>query len=147
MIYIMQSSKVTEPIREFKTNRQFQECAKWWKKKLLLESWLITFELRKEELHKDDGSIIDGYCQFIFENKEAKIVISDYNIEDTFLKHCSELTLVHELLHLKTEYLPQTYASEKEEDIVDLLLHQSQETMAKTLIMAKYNIEYEWFLK
>ena len=57
----------------------------------------------------------------------------------------AELTLVHELLHIKFEYI-------SDEDVVgDLpkvhqsLLHQGVESMAKSLIMAKYNLDYDYF--
>lgn len=146
MIYIMQSNKAIEPIRIFKSNREFQECAKYWKKKLFLESWFVKFELVNKHIEQD-GVPADGYCQFIVQNKEASIVISNLPREDIITTFSAELTLIHELLHLKKEYLPGDYITGAGTDMLDILIHQSQEVMAKTLFMTKYNLDSEWFTK
>lgn len=143
----MQSSKVIEPIKQFKNIRELKECAKWWQKRLFLENWFIAYELVNKQLAKEDGSLIDGYCQFSAENKEAKIVISNMPTEECVIEFSAELTLVHELLHLKREYLPKSYNEGESESFEDLLLHQSQEEMAKALLLTKYGLEKDWFLR
>lgn len=147
MIYIMRSSKVIEPIKQFKSIRELKDCAKWWQKRLFLENWFIKYELVDKQLAKESGEPIDGYCQFSVENKEAKIVISNTTTEEGVVEFSAELTLIHELLHLKIEYLPKSYNEGGTESFEDLLLHQSQEEMAKTLLLTKYNLEKDWFLR
>lgn len=147
MIYIMQSSKAIEPIKQFKSIRELKDCAKWWQKRLFLENWFIKYELVDKRLAKESGEPIDGYCQFSVENKEAKIVISNMPTEEGIVEFSAELTLVHELLHIKREYLPRSYSEEDVESFEDILLHQSQEEMAKTLLLTKYGIEKDWFLR
>lgn len=146
LIYIMQSSKATEPIKKFTSKKQFLECAKWWQNKLLLNNWIIEFELVEKNIEKDGGEPVDGYCQFAVENSEAKIVISNVETVGSIAKFSAELTVIHELLHLKREYLPENYITTKEETLDDVYLHQCQELMAKSLLMTKYNIDYKWFL-
>lgn len=143
----MQSSKAIEPIKQFKNVRELKECAKWWQKRLFLENWFITYELVNNQLTKEDGSLIEGYCQFSFENKDAKIVISNMPTTDSAITFSTELTLIHELLHLKKEYLQKSYTDGGTESFEDLLLHQSQEEMAKTLLLTKYGLEKDWFLR
>ena len=147
MIYIMQSSKVIEPIKQFKSIRELKDCAKWWQKRLFLENWFIKYELVDKRLAKESGEPIDGYCQFSVENKEAKIVISNMPTEEGIVEFSAELTLVHELLHIKREYLPRSYSEGDVESFEDILLHQSQEEMAKTLLLTKYDLEKDWFLR
>lgn len=142
----MRSSKVIEPIKQFKNTRELKDCAKWWQKRLFLENWFIKYELVDKKLAKEDGSPIDGYCQFSVENKEANIVISNMPTVDGVVKFSAELTLIHELLHLKREYLPNSYTEGESESFEDLLLHQSQEEMAKTLLLTRYGLEKDWFL-
>ena len=141
----MQSNKATEPIRVFKNDKELQECGKWWEKRLFLENWFIKYELVNKQLAKECGEPIDGYCQFSMENKEAKIVISNLSV-DGVIQFSAELTLIHELLHLKREYLPNNYFSD-EQTVNDVLIHQSQEEMAKALLLTKYNLEKSWFMK
>jgi hypothetical protein len=143
----MQSSKAIEPIKQFKSIRELKDCAKWWQKRLFLENWFIKYELVDKRLAKESGEPIDGYCQFSVENKEAKIVISNMPTEEGIVEFSAELTLVHELLHIKREYLPRSYSEEDVESFEDILLHQSQEEMAKTLLLTKYGIEKDWFLR
>lgn len=147
LIYIMRSSKVIEPIKQFKNIRELKDCAKWWQKRLFLENWFIKYELVDKQLAKESGELIDGYCQFSVENKEAKIVISNIQTEEGVIEFSAELTLVHELLHMKREYLQKSYNEGESESFEDLLLHQSQEEMAKTLLLTKYGLEKDWFLK
>ena len=146
LIYIMRSSKVIKPIKQFNNIRELKDCAKWWQKRLFLENWFIKYELVDKQLAKESGELVDGYCQFSAENKEAKIVISTALTEDSVITFSAELTLIHELLHLKREYLPNSYTEEESESFRDFLLHQSQEEMAKTLLLTKYGLEKDWLL-
>ena len=60
------------------------------------------------------------------------------------VKYFAEKTLVHELLHLKYNwFVPQKESVESV--YYDTLEHSLLEQMAKSLIMAKYNIPLSWF--
>jgi len=58
-------------------------------------------------------------------------------------KVCNEKTLVHELLHCKYNNLSSHRTYEREH--LDIYEHQNLEQMAKTLMMVKYGIGFEWF--
>ena len=59
-------------------------------------------------------------------------------------KVCHEQTLVLELLHCKYNIIERS--NEYESKFLDDHQHMLLEQMAKSLIMAKYNIGLEWFI-
>lgn len=61
-----------------------------------------------------------------------------------WLKPCAELTLIHELLHLQFEYSDAT-ADTDNEMLRAHFTHSSLERMAKSLLMARYNLNKSWF--
>lgn len=139
---------MAKPIETFKSNEQFQKCCKEWQHKLFLDDWFIKFELTEEELHMEEDTL-DGMCEFNFNNKEAKIVIFNgkYVSDDTIMRQIGELTVIHELLHIKAEYLSDMDIVGKEnETFHKYIYHQSIETMAKSLLMVKYNLDYDYFM-
>lgn len=139
---------MAKPIEYFKSEEQFKKCCKDWQHKLFLDDWFIKFELTEEEMQLDDN-ILDGMCEFNFNNKEAKIKIFNgkYESDDVIMKQVGELTLIHELLHIKLEYLSDVDIIGKEsETFHKYIFHQSIETMAKSLLMAKYNLDYDYFM-
>jgi|GEM_PF-4646722 len=82
---------------------------------------------------------------------QAAIKVASVRIErltddtkDRIAIGCHELTLVHELLHCKflfTDNAPNT----TESGFMGLAEHQLIEQMAKSLIMTKYGIKFDWF--
>ena len=140
---------MAKPIEHFKSDKQFQECCKYWKHKLFLDDWLIKFELTEEEIQFDDD-LMDGLCEFNFNNKEAKIKIFNgiYSNAYDVVKQVGELTVVHELLHIKSEYILDIDICGKENETYHKYVsHQAIETMAKSLLMVKYNLDFSYFLK
>ena len=136
-----------KPIECFKTNEQFQECCRWWQHKLFLDDWFIKFELTTDKLEvPEEGGILSGACNYIFNNREANIIVSNTNEYDgeSPVRNIAELTVVHELLHLKNGYNCEFDAEEK--TFHNYIVHQELEAMAKTLIMIKYGVDYNYFL-
>jgi len=139
-----------KPIEIFKNDKQFQECCRWWQHKLFLDNWFITFIMTDEslkELAPNGERILSGVCEYEFNNKEAKITIcnnQEYD-EENIIRNISELTIVHELLHLKNEYITDL-ENEDDKNFHKYIAHQGLEEMAKTLIMTKYNLDYNYFI-
>lgn len=131
-----------EPIIEFETEPEALKCLKEWQHRLYLDSWIIQL---KSEYFKDMPEIGKcGYCNFQMENKTAVITLCLRDgCDNTVMKFCQELILVHELLHCIYNWVGHndTYESV----FTSTLQHQQIELMARSLIMAKYNIGPEWF--
>ena len=144
---------MAKPISVFKNEEQFLACAKDWQHKLFLDNWNIEFRLTNDCIKVVDNesgieNILWGFNAYTFENSNAVITVFNgktIESDDDTSKNMAELTLVHELLHIKLEYI-------SDEDVIgDLpkihqsLLHQGVESMAKSLIMTKYNLDYDYF--
>lgn len=137
------------PIEEFETPEQLEECLRWWQHKLYLDSWMILAHTT-DEIVDDKGENQDyteGFNTFIFESSQASIQILTKKAHDEnnmLFKYCAEKVLVHELLHCKYAWMDNqgsyegVYVCSRE--------HQLLEEMAKSLIMAKYNLDYNYFI-
>lgn len=132
-----------EPIMCFESIDQAKACLSEWKKRLFLEDWIIRVKLvEKDDLELDN---VSGEVDFEYTNKSAVIRIL-YKIDDFISKMPHELTLVHELLHLKYNLVhPADGGQHIEQVFYDMHEHMLLEQMAKSLIMAKYNLTYDWF--
>lgn len=62
---------------------------------------------------------------------------------DRIMKYCAEIILVHELLHCKMNWISNNDTYEGK--YFDTVEHALLEQMAKSLIMAKYNVGLEYF--
>lgn len=135
----------TKPVLRFPYNETLQAYLKYWQHVLHLDDWYIKAVL-VDELRDKDGDELWGQIIPTVENKEALIKINTADIKNAYMKHCEELTLVHELLHcviIVLEAVNETIESAtftREE-------HQKVETLAKAFIMAKYGVDKEWFFK
>jgi len=138
-----------KPIEYFQNDKEFQKCAKEWQHKLFLDDWFIKFELIEQEIYADDKeSKLYGYCQRIWENHEAVIRISHVKGTNGIVtKGIEELTLIHELLHCKLFPLEvdEEHAS-YEASSLELQNHIHIEQLSKSLLMAKYNLDYNYFM-
>ena len=139
------------PIQVFESKEQFLACAKEWQEKLFLTDWFIKFSLTEEELKDDAGNLLWGFCQQGANENSAFITV--YNKDDfscgseetkLWLKPCAELTLIHELLHLQFEYA-EAITDEDNEILREHFTHVALERMAKSLLMAKYDLNKQWF--
>ena len=136
-----------KPVEIFKSDQEFQIMAKDYQHKLFLDNWFIIFKLVDSPIYQDDLQLW-GCCSYSFENSSA--VITVYNGKDSIdaeyqSKNIAELTLLHELLHLKLEYMTDAENVGNMSPLAISLTHQGLETMAKTIIMFKYNVPYDYF--
>lgn len=135
--------KTKEPICIIKDKKELIELLKEWQHRLFLDDWIIKAAIvDKEELDED----LAGHNSFIFTNKSAMIKLAKIEEEDNdrIAKCCMEYTLVHELLHCKMN-LFSNLNSDYESAYLEAHEHQLLDEIAKSLIMAKYNIDLNWF--
>lgn len=140
-----QLSLIKTPIMEFETEEHLQSCIEEWKKVLFLQDWVIK-GLLVEELYDDNGNELAGINNFQIENQCSliKIVKANDDNKSRIVKYCAEATLVHELLHCKYNWTSKCSDS-VEYAYYDTLEHGLIEQMSRSLIMAKYNLPFEWF--
>lgn len=139
------------PITEFTDKAQAYECLGEWQTRLFLSDWIIMLELLDEPIVVGSWEM-DGKVNRIEETKtaEIKIVAKDTN-PDGCVKFCAEEILVHELLHLRLDMFDMSGMSGRgdnpsiENIVYDIAQHQMVEQMARSFIMAKYNVGFDWF--
>ena len=139
-----------KPIDIFKDQEQLEECLREWQHRLFLDGWLILAHVKDKIMNPNGEEVIDaaGYNTFIFESSQANIqLLSDesYKENNTLFKHCMEKDLVHELLHCKYDWMG-CQGGTYEGVYLDATEHQKLEEMAKSLIMAKYGVGYDYFM-
>ena len=136
-----------QPILEFKSNEELQESLKEWQKRLFLDDWVIKAELVNRSELVIEGEELNGSNTFQMVNKASaiRIAVPDDDIRDRIIRYCAEHILVHELLHCKYNWLESDYSS-MSNAYYDTQDHALLEQMAKSLIMAKYNIDLDWFI-
>ena len=142
-----QLSMYKTPIMEFESQEQLQQCLEEWKKILFLEDWIIKGILIDPPfIDEACGGELCGHNEFQIVNKCSliRIVRPDDDIKERIMKYCAELSLVHELLHCKYNWTMNNTNS-IEYVYFDTLEHGLIEQMAKSLIMAKYSLPFEWF--
>lgn len=131
------------PIEEFTSQLMLNVCLDEWKKTLFLEDWII-----KARVVDSDELILENVCgenEFDITNKCCVIrIMNKKDYGNRVMKYCAEKILVHELLHCKYNWLsaPDTM----EGKYFDELEHSLLEQMAKSLIMAKYGLKFDYFV-
>lgn len=141
---------MAKPIDIFEDQKQLEKCLREWQHILFLDGWLIIAHIEDELIDSEGNKVEDaaGLNTFVFESSQSNIqLLSEkaYKANDNLFKHCMEKDLVHELLHCKyawmenpNQYYESVYLEAKE--------HQKLEEMAKSLIMAKYGVGYDYFM-
>lgn len=149
-----------KPIREFKSDEEFQKIAKDLQHKLFLDDWFIIFGLTDEPIKISDG-YASGLTHYDYNNREATILVLnkdnwDYSPEvaehkPAVTRNCALLNLLHELLHLKREYIvPSDILGNDADELSEMEreeVHVNLEKMAKTLFMALTGTNTDYFLK
>ena len=132
---------MAKPIMQFKNIAQAKRYLREWQRRLFLEDWTIDLRLVKPK--EIDGFTGRSYLVFALQSVVIKIAKPNKDNESRIVKFCAEETLIHELLHCKYNILEKdnTYES----TYLDSRQHQLLEQMAKSLIMAKYNLPFKWF--
>lgn len=140
-------NNVKEPKCNYYVDSTLQDSLEWWKKVLHLQNWCIKAVLTDEKLEVD-GRAVHGRNITEYLKCESFIEISTVEYAGEYTKHCEELTLVHELLHCAMPLFCNDDDSATMRDAwVELLEHQRIDMLAKSLIMAKYGVGIEWFVK
>lgn len=138
-------SKVkNEPIEFFENQEQLNKYLKEWQERLFLRDWHIKAFFA-------DGEQIPGLAgqsDVSWQNSTGFIDIRKEGQfpEGAIEKQPQELTLVHELLHFKFMNMEKQNATIESVYWCEMQ-HQLIEQLAKALIMAKYNLDYDWFLQ
>lgn len=132
-----------QPIIQFTSKEQFEECLKWWKNKLFLNDWIIHWNYQDYNLPPLNNMYM-GNCEADYVNKGALITLADYDTlpKDCIMTLCDEKVLVHELLHL---VYPSYTSDSYEAFYLEQSSHTKLEQLAKSLIMVKYNLPFDWF--
>lgn len=132
---------MAEPITDYKTQEALNESLAEWQERLFLQHWNIKAAL----VHGEEIEGCGGECTVQWANSCGTIRLRYANeMPEGMEKMPHEKILVHELLHFK--YMGFQEANASIEGIYyDEKQHQLIEQMAKSLIMAKYGIDYEWF--
>lgn len=135
-----------EPVMEFENQKHLQSYIEEWKKILFLQDWIIRGILVDPPIIDDNGDELSGRNEIQIVNKCSVIYIIRPNrdSQNRVSKFCAELTLVHELLHCKYNWT-QKAPNSIEYIYFDTLEHSLIEQMAKSLIMTKYALPFEWF--
>lgn len=128
-----------EPIRVFEDLKQFKEIAAEWQHMLFLDDWIISVGWHGMEDYPNEG----GHVEYNIENQTATITLMKHIPDDRIIKACHELTLIHEMLHLKIDFLAAPENAEGK--LWEIWSHHNVYQMSKSLLMAKYNIDFSWF--
>lgn len=134
------------PIISYETQEQLDISLNEWQTRLGLQDWVIKAIIVEKTSDGEDDS--GGLNTRLPVEKECVIEIKK-GVTESYLggimikKRPQELTLVHELLHCHFSVVnaPGTYECQ----IAYWYNHSLLDTMAKALIMAKYNITIDWF--
>lgn len=137
------NEKEQQPIMEFESEAQAQKCLKEWQRRLFLQDWIIKLNINVSPNVIGEG--LQGKNNFIYPQKTSviSIVKPDEDTKTRIAKHCAECTLIHELLHCKYNILENSGTYEG--TFLDVHQHMLLEQMAKSLLMAKYNLDNAWF--
>lgn len=151
-----------KPTTKFKDNNEFQTVAKYLQHLLFLDDWFINFQLVVDTIHyerDEDNTTRDavGLTTYDYGNREATICVqngdndSEKDADDNVLKNIALLNLIHELLHLKEEYIvfsdcyPNLVDNLSDTDKVHKHMHLEQ--MAKSIFMAITGADKNFFYK
>lgn len=130
------------PIMKFVSQRQLNRCLREWQTRLFLNHWVIKVIV----CNPKDLPGAWGDNHITYENNTAliRLVRPTKKTTNKIMKYCMEQVLIHELLHCK--YITIKTQHPQIEDICyERVQHELLDQMAKSLIMAKYNLKLKWF--
>lgn len=131
------------PIEEFETEEQLQECLKWWQEKLFLTDWIIKAKMVSPDEFLEENCCGENEFDIVNRSCIVRILKKEFYGERV-MKYCAEKILVHELLHCRYNWLMNNGTYEGK--YFDTMEHSLLEQMAKSLIMAKYNLTLDYFV-
>lgn len=133
--------KSKQPIMKFKSTYDLQCSLNEWVDRLYLQGWNIEAKLVDMRSFKSD--LASNEYDLVRMKSEIRIGIIPEE-ENMGNDDCQELTLVHELLHLKF-----CLTDEMDTNMGGHFIHTQEhiliEQMARALLMAKYGFYKGWF--
>lgn len=127
----------------FENEQEMYDCLNYWKKKLFLSDWHIGISFAKRGEMSDIDYAGESTVQWVNKCGTISILVAEDMPKDMLLKQPHEVTLIHELLHFK-------FFGVENNSIEGLfwneMQHQLLEDMAKSLYMAKYNLNNDWWI-
>lgn len=126
----------------FKNLKELEEYMQWWKDILMLNDW--TIEVRLVDELVNEGEECWGLTSSDLVGRNALIQIRQFNDSDKarVTKYCAEQTLIHELLHL---VYPIFEKDSYEATYFGIMEHRKLDKISQSLLMAKYNLTFDWF--
>lgn len=115
------------------------KLAEYWKSQLRMRDYDVAIILEKEK-QGEEMQEYSGYAQSLSVHKIAKIVLVEKD-DNGYLKQDLEVTLVHELLHVKFNLIEETM-----DDTLFNFYHPLLEDMARALVFSKKNKPVKTFL-
>lgn len=134
------------PKMEFTNKKELMKYLNEWKHRLFLDHWIIDADL-KDEVFDDENNECWGLNKIDVVSRVSYISIRKYCDKDinAVRKYCAEQILVHELLHCIYNWLIKD-GNNHDAMYYDTMDHQQLDKMADSLVMAKYNIPFEFFI-
>ena len=130
----------------FKSKKELNDCLKWWQEKLFLTDWIIRAKIvSPDEFNSGTDIVGENTYDPTIKCSIIRIIDPKYYDYNNVMKYCAEKTLVHELLHCKYNWCNSDHTYEAR--YVDIIEHSLLEQMAKTLIMAKYDLPFDYFIE
>lgn len=131
---------MNKPIIKFENEEQAEKCLREWQHRLFLDHWIINIELVDDI---DGQENVLGQTDYVTVSFDANIRIKKISDDEISNKKCQEKILVHELMHL---IILQTDNYETIEALHwNISQHQIMEQMARSLVMAKYDLDIDFF--
>ena len=131
-----------EPTGQFVSREHAMDYVREWQDRLFLNDWIIDLNLEENWSCAENGHCLaeNDYQPTL----RTSVITMDKKTHYGVMKQPHELVLVHELLHLKflfSENVPET----TEGLYFGMMEHIAIEEIARSLLMAKYNISPDWF--
>lgn len=132
-----------QPKMFFDSTDEMLGCLNEWKTVLGLSDWWIAGRIcSKEDMNLEDCAG-ESEVQYVNRCGMVSILRKEDMPDDCIIKQPQEMTLIHELLHFKFVGFTGEHL---EQEFFALSQHQLLEDMAKALYMAKYNLNWNWFI-
>ena len=132
-----------QPKMVFKNLADMEKCMEEWKEILMLHDWIIECRLVKELYN--EGEECWGLNSHELVGRTSTISVRQYDPDKdntSVEKYCAEYILIHELLHL---VYPVFTKDSYEANYFGTMEHRKLDKMAQSFIMAKYNLNFNWF--
>ena len=131
---------------EFENQTQAYEALKFWKHLLFIDHWIVKISFVEKGGCNFKNTENNGLNEFVISHCASHIKLENPT-EDSkgrIVKCCQEQILIHELLHLKYNWVMNTDTYEGK--FLEESEHQLLEQMSRSLLIARYNLTPDWFI-